>query len=266
MRILQWCQPGAAYTRRVTADLMDPLAAAFRLDGTNGEAIVLIHGFTGVPAHFRPIAKILNEAGYTVNVPRLAGHGTNIADLANTRGRDWIASARVAVAEVAEHHRVHLAGLSMGGLLSLLLARRANAATVTTINSPAIVRDKKLYLSPVGRFFVRDVEWTDGDEPDLDPDMQQYWLPYDSFPTRSAADLFAIIRRGLWAARKIEVPSLVIQSRVDETVDPRSGKILTQLLGDNCQLVWLDDSIHCAVLDQERDTIAAALLARFTES
>ena len=35
MRILQWCQPGAAYTRRVTADLMDPLAAAFRLDGTN---------------------------------------------------------------------------------------------------------------------------------------------------------------------------------------------------------------------------------------
>ena len=262
MMVLHWRRPGAAYTRRVTADLMDPLAAAFRLDGTNGEAIVLIHGFTGVPAHFRPIAKTLNEAGYTVNVPRLAGHGTNIADLANTRGKDWTRSAFTAIEAVSDHDRVHLAGLSMGGLISLLLSNQVEAATVTTINSPAIVRDKKFYLTPIGRFFVRDIEWAEGDVPDLDPDMQQYWLPYGSFPTRSAADLFAIIRRALWVARKVEVPSLVIQSRVDETVDPRSGKILAQLLGDNCRLMWLDDSIHCAVLDRERETIAAAVLER----
>ena len=31
------------------ADLLDPLADEFRFDGTNGEAVVLIHGFTGVP-------------------------------------------------------------------------------------------------------------------------------------------------------------------------------------------------------------------------
>lgn len=251
------------YTRRMTAALMDPLAAAFRLDGTNGEAVVLIHGFTGVPAHFRPISATLNEAGYTVNVPRLAGHGTNVADLAKTRGSDWIESARTAIDEVADHDRVHLAGLSMGGLLSLLLADDADAATVTTINSPAIVYDKKLYLSPIGRYFVRDVEWADTSAPALDPDVQQYWLPYESFPTRSAADLFAIIRRALWAARKVAVPSLVVQSRVDETVDPRSGKILKTLLGDDCRLMWLEESIHCAVLDSERDEIATAMLERF---
>jgi carboxylesterase len=247
----------------MTAELMDPLAAAFRLDGTNGEAVVLIHGFTGVPAHFRPAAATFNKAGYTVNVPRLAGHGTNVSDLANTRGSDWIESAREAIDEVADHDRVHLAGLSMGGLLSLLLAVDTNAATVTTINSPAIVYDKKFYLSPIGRYFVRDVEWADTSTPALDPEVQQYWLPYESFPTRSAADLFAIIRRALWAARKITVPSLVVQSRVDETVDPRSGKILKILLGDDCRLVWLDESIHCAVLDSERDEISAAMLDRF---
>lgn len=250
----------------MAAELMDPLAAAFRLDGTNGKAVVLIHGFTGVPAHFRPMGQIFNEAGYTVNVPRLAGHGTNVADLANTSDKEWIESARAAVVDVSDHDRVHLAGLSMGGLISLILARQVGAATVTTVNSPAIVRDKKFYLSPIGQYFVRNVDWQETEAPALDPEMQQYWLPYESFPTRSAADLFTVMRRAMWAARKVEVPSLVIQSKTDETVDPRSGKILAQLLGDNCRLVWLEDSIHCAVLDRERDEITAAMLQLMADS
>ena len=250
----------------MAAELMHPLAAAFRLDGNTGEAIVLVHGFTGVPAHFRPIAATLHDAGYTVNVPRLAGHGTNAADLAATRGKDWINSALAAVDDVADHNRVHLAGLSMGGLISLLLARRVNAATVTTINSPALVRDKKFYVTPVGHYFIRNVEWANSEAPDLDPEVLQYWLPYAEFPTRSAADLFHIVRRALWEARRVEIPSLVVQSRVDETVDPRSGKILATLLGDNCRLVWLTRSIHCAVLDRERDSIATALLDRIANS
>lgn len=245
---------------------MDPLAAAFRLDGTNGEAVALIHGFTGVPAHFRPLAAALNDAGYTVNVPRLAGHGTNVADLAKTRDSDWIASARAAAVDVSDHDRVHLAGLSMGGLISLILAGQVDAATVTAINSPAIVRDKKFYLSPIGQYFVRNVDWQETDTPALDPELQQYWLPYESFSTRSAADLFTVIRRALWAAHKVSVPSLVVQSKTDETVDPRSGKILAQLLGADCRLVWLEDSIHCAVLDRERHEITAAMLQRMADS
>ena len=256
-------RPPGSYTRRMAAQLMDPFAAAFRLDGTKGEAVVLIHGFTGVPAHFRPLATTLNEAGYTVNVPRLVGHGTNIADLATTRGKDWIESARQAVIEVSDHERVHLAGLSMGGLISLLLAQPSGAATVTTINSPVIVRDKRFYLAPVVRYFVHEMEWAEAETPDLDPEVQQYWLPYPGLPTRSAADLLRIMRRALWAARRLEVPTLVVQSRVDEIVSPRSGKILATLLGDACRLVWLDNSIHCAVLDRQRDSIAAAMLQRF---
>ena len=67
-----------AYTRPMAAELMDSLAAAFRFDGSNGEAVVLIHGFTGVPAHFRPMAHVLDDAGYGVAVPRFTGHGTQV--------------------------------------------------------------------------------------------------------------------------------------------------------------------------------------------
>ena len=242
------------------ANLADPLAAAFRHNGTNGEAVVLIHGFTGVPAHFRPLAAELNNRGYTVVVPRLAGHGTSVADMATTGADDWIASARDAVEEVADHDRVHLAGLSMGGLISVLLAGPMGAATVTTINSPVVVRDKKLYLAPVARYFMQEVSWPESDPPDIEEEMLQYWLPYPGFPTKGAVGLLSIGRRALVAARRLDLPALVIQSRTDETVNPRSANILARALGKKARVVWLDDSIHVAVLDRERHKIATALL------
>ena len=241
-------------------ELMNPLAAGFRLEGTNGEAVVLVHGFTGVPAHFRPLSGFLNDHGYTVVAPRLAGHGTTLADMATTRADDWIASARNAAEDVADHKRIHLAGLSMGGLISLLLAGPTGAATVTTINSPVIVRDKRLYLAPVVRHFLREVSWPEPETPELDEELEQYWIPYPGFPTKSAMGLLSIGGRALWAARRVEVPTLVIQSRSDETVDPRSARILARALGEHARVHWLANSIHVAVLDKERDHIAREFL------
>ena len=48
-------------------DLFDPLAGPFSHEGSNGEAAILVHGFTGVPAHFRPMGQVLADAGYTEN-------------------------------------------------------------------------------------------------------------------------------------------------------------------------------------------------------
>ncbi len=248
------------------ADLLDPLAAEFRFDGTNGEAVVLTHGFTGVPAHFRPLGSVLNQAGYTVVGPRLAGHGTNIDDLATTTADDWIESARSAAESVADHRRVHLAGLSMGGLISLVLAKPIGAATVTTINSPILVRGKQLYLARLLARFKPRVEWPDEGPPDLDDEMVPYWITYTGFPTQSAAHLVSIMRRAAVAARRLDIPSLVIQSKTDESVDPRSARILAWLLGEECDTVWLERSIHNALLDRERDRIARAVLEHIGRS
>lgn len=246
-------------------DLMDPLAAAFRLEGSNGEAVVLIHGYTGTPAHFRPLGEELNAAGFTVVAPRLAGHGTSMEDMATTTARDWVASARQAVAAVSDHDRLHLGGLSMGGLISLVLAESEAAATVTTINSPVIVRDKKFYMTPLTRTVVKKVEWRDDGPPEIDEDMHKYWLTYTGFYTKTTGGLLSLMGRGALAARRLDIPSLVIQSRTDETVDGRSARILHRLLGDESRLVWLEDSLHVALLDGERDKIAAAVMARICD-
>ena len=246
-------------------DLFSPHAAPFRLEGTNGEAVVLTHGFTGVPAHFRPLAEFLNGHGYTVNVPLLAGHGTSPTDMATTGADDWIRSVRQAGQAVADHRRVHLAGLSMGGLLSILAARDVAASTITTINSPIIVRNKRLYLAPLAHRLVPEVSWPDEAPPPLDPEVAPYWLTYDAYRTESAAELLAVIRRAYRAARRLRRPALVIQSRVDESVDPRSAELLAKALGPTCDLVWLDHSIHNSLLDRERDLIHRAVLRRITD-
>jgi carboxylesterase len=241
----------------VSTGLFDPLAAPFRLEGTNGEAVVLIHGFTGTPAHFRLLAPVLNRAGYTVVVPLLAGHGTNLADMAGAGAADWLASARAAVAEAAGHRRVHLGGLSLGGLLSIVLARPSAAATITTINAPVRLRGKTAHLqsrvAPLVAGRRPYTMWPDQGPPPLDEEARPLWLTYPGFPTARAADLFSVSRMAMRAARLLRRPALVIQSKTDETVDPVSAVMLAKALGPRTRVEWLERSFHNSTLGPERE-------------
>ena len=133
----------------MSATYFDPLAAPFTWEGDTGEAVVMVHGFTGTAAHFRLMGRFLMERGYTAHAPLLAGHGTSLDDMARTDKYDWIESARSAVdAMAATHDRVHLVGLSMGGLLGLIVAEERRLASVTTINSPIRFRNARTYAAP----------------------------------------------------------------------------------------------------------------------
>lgn len=243
-------------------ELFSPHAAPFRLQGSNGEAVVLSHGFTGIPGHFRPLAEYLNAHGYTVNVPLLAGHGTTPEDLATTGAGDWIRSVRQAAQAVSDHQRVHLCGLSMGGLLSIIVAGEVAASSVTTVNSPILVRNPRLYLAPIAHRLIPEVSWPDEPPPPLDAEVADYWLTYDRYRTSSAGELVKVMARAYRTARRLRRPSLVIQSRTDETVDPRSADLLAEALGPRCEVLWLDESLHNALLDSERHVIHEAVLRR----
>lgn len=235
-------------------------AEGFTHPGNNGEAMVLIHGFTGHPGHWRPIAETLNSAGYTVAVPRLTGHGTNEIDLSETGATEWLASAAAAVAGVSEHRRIHLVGLSMGGMLAILLARPTGAASIVTINAPVITRDLKVLAAPLAH---RVVPWTIAQgAASPDPELAHLWTPYARHPTRAVAELTRVVRRAWVAAARLRRPALVIQSRADETVNPRSGPLLAKRL--DARLVWLDTSRHNAILDPARTEVVEAIIEHLT--
>jgi len=239
-------------------DYFHPHVHPWRLDGTNGEAVVLLHGYTGSPSHWRPLGAQINEAGYTVICPALDGHGTSLEHMRTTGKEDWLASAYHAFGEVSDHDQVHLAGLSMGGLLSLIVGPDVGAATVTTINSPIEIHNWRVRFSSVIAPFKKYRYWEVADPPD--PEVGEYWVAYEGTPLSTNADLMDLRHEALKAARRFRNPALVIQSVTDETVKPISAKYIVRALGGPARVVWLQDSKHVALLDRERDVILSEML------
>ena len=241
-------------------EYLHPLAAPFRFEGTRGDTVVLVHGWTGSPAHLRPLAAVLNEAGYGVVGPLLAGHGTTLEDMVKTGWRDWVRSATEAALEAkAGGGRLHLVGLSMGGIISLLLAPVVDADSVTTINAPQVVWDRR---APLARPYRGSTRIDHGEPPIPAPaEVSEYQQQYNGTPIGTIAELWDLINAARRNLGKVTCPALVIQSKSDETVRPKSGEIIYDGLGSSRKgLVWLERSRHVAVLDVERDVIADAIL------
>jgi carboxylesterase len=96
-----------------------PDAEPFSTTG-DGRGALVLHGFTGNPQSMRGLALALADAGLTVELPLLPGHGTDVADMVPTRWADWSAAAEAAYLELASRcESVVVVGLSMGSSLSV---------------------------------------------------------------------------------------------------------------------------------------------------
>ncbi len=241
--------------------LLHPLMDPIRIDRDGPEGVVLLHGWTGSPAHLRMLASALADAGHTVRAPLLPGHGTDPADMLATSWRDWVGAAVEAAMEVAASGaRLHIAGLSMGGVIGLLIAPVLGAATLTTINAPMKVYDR---LAPYS-WLIRGSRRMRPDEPRSAPDDEAaaFHLQYDRSPLGAAADLFDLVRAARANLGRVTCPTLVIQSRADETVRPDSAVIIHDGISSaSKRIVWLRHARHVALVDPERTVVHAEILA-----
>ncbi len=239
---------------------LHPLVAPFHLDGERPGAAVLLHGWTGSPAHLRVLGANLNEAGFSVVAPLLAGHGTSLEDMAETGWRDWMRSATEAAMEAtAAGGPLHLVGLSMGGVMSLLLAPVLGAASVTTINAPQLVWDRRMPLAGVYRGSKR-IDHAEPPDP-VQPEMQEYQQQYNGSPVGTVAELHDLMKAARRNLARVTCPALVIHSKADESVKPKSAEIIYDGIGSSDKgLVWLEEARHVALLDAERNVIAEAIL------
>ena len=73
-----------------------PGAEAWSHVGGNAVGALVVHGFTGNPSSMREIAHLLADAGFDVELPRLAGHGTSVEEMMTTRWADWSGDADAA--------------------------------------------------------------------------------------------------------------------------------------------------------------------------
>lgn len=222
----------------------------------------MIHGWTGSPAHFQLAARFVNERGYAVAVPRLAGHGTTVHHMMDTGWRDWVRSALEALFDLADdYERIHLVGLSMGGAISLLLAATNEVASITTINAPQRLHSRRAWL---GRFYRGSRAIHQG-EPGDPPqgEAADYWVQYGESPVGTVGDLFDLMAASKRALPRVTVPALIVQSRADQTVHHSSAEIIYEgLASADKKIIWLRRSRHVALLDLERDLLHQAILSQ----
>lgn len=235
-------------------------AETFSLQGNNGRAVLLLHGYTGTTAEMRPLGDYLHSLGYTVLCPRLPGHGTTVDDLEQTTADEWLATAYAACDELlAEYGEVYVAGLSMGGLLTMALAAARPVRKAALLSAPIYVCDKRVPFLPLLRYFIRYLPKRKRNY----HEMGKYCQAYTRMPTKPLTSLFALVKRcKKQLLPQITIPCLILQSTVEHTVNSKSASYIYEHLGtppDKKQLLWLERSGHILTLDCERETVFAAV-------
>lgn len=223
------------------------------------EACLVIHGFSGYPGEMLYLGKRLHEAGYTVSIPRLPGHGTNTRDFLQTRGSDWLRRCTDAYLELAgRYRRVYVCGLSLGGILAILLAG-AFQPDGCLLYAPGIaVNSPLLPLTPILKFFIRRLSTGYVEESD-DPDRlylaQEYWQWRYAAPV---AQVYRLQRQALKALPKITCDTLVFVSRADKTVPDKAADVIQNRIGnrEGLEIIRLEKSGHVLVDDCEREWVA----------
>lgn len=222
--------------------------------------VLLCHGFTGSPQSLRPWGEYLAEAGLTVSLPRLPGHGTTWQDMARTRWEDWYAEVDRAFDELrATVDEIFVMGLSMGGCLALRLAElRGQAISGLVLVNPSVTAESKLFLlAPVMKFLVPSLKAIGSDI--RKPGVAE--LSYDRTPVKAAATLPALWRITQRHLDQVTQPVLVYRSPSDHVVGPANLEVLRRALPpDQLEVRQCPDSYHVATLDNDADAIFAGSL------
>lgn len=231
-----------------------PGAEPFSTDG-GPVGVVVSHGFTGSPFSMRPWAQHLADAGYTVRLPLLPGHGTTWQDCNTKKWQEWFATIENAFDELAERcEQVFAVGLSMGGtLVSRLAEVKGNKLAGLVLVNPSYATTRfDAKFAPLLQYVIKS-------RPGIESDIKKPGIREGGYPV-TPVPAFVQLRK-LWRATvpeldKITAPVLMFRSVDDHVVEPLSGEILTRAaVNTTVREVLLYDSYHVATIDHDAERI-----------
>ena len=205
----------------------------FFLGDRSKPACLLIHGFTGAPKEMRWMGGYLNEKGLTCLGVRLTGHATDPEDMIRSHWTDWTASVEDGYNLLhGVSDNIFLVGLSMGGVLALLMSTRLENKGVVAMSTPYKLPDDPR---------LRHIEWISkivaympksDEEPGAGWFDKEAWkghISYPENPVRSIGELNKLLGEMRAALPKINVPVLLMHSKDDRYVLP-----------DNMEMIYAD--------------------------
>ncbi|MGB4268853.1 MAG: alpha/beta fold hydrolase [Spirochaetota bacterium] len=231
----------------------------FLKNGNSNTGILCLHGFTGTPAEMKYLAEKLNESGATVYVPRYPGHGTSLIEMAYSSVDAWFTAAREALFELKAHcANVYIAGLSMGGIFAILLAREFAIQKIALMSVPCTLKEKTIYFAPVAGLFTK-ILWVPNKTKGVCNEVarKEHICYDDGIPLRQSWQLFKTIKKAMKALPHVDSQVLIVQSKNDTVIPGYSAEYIYSRLGsEHKQIVWLSKSDHAITVDYEKDIVA----------
>lgn len=220
--------------------------------------VLLVHGFTGSPSEMRLLGEYLHRQGYTVLGPRLCGHGTSPAEMAATSWPLWYGAVEDGYHMLKDIcQEVAVVGLSMGALLALKLAAEQPVTAAVSLCAPIFLAEKRLRWLPLYRLLRRFHPKKRRTLANVDP---SYSICYELTPLASLQQLLQLIEQVKRLLPNLTVPLLIMQSRHDHTVQPRSADYIYETAAAAArELIWLKNSGHIITLDVEHELVFAQI-------
>ncbi len=247
------------------------------------QACLLIHGFSGTPTEMLGLGKALASVGIRVYGMTLAGHNGNPDALLQNGRKQWLESVETGLAQLTRYPQVFVAGLSMGGVLSLLLTIRHPIliSGVIALSTPTrFTGGWQIKIVPLARYFITwfyPLQGLNFNDPKVqaevlqqarlrDPDTTIDFSNTQSvaaikqmvrIPIPALAELFHMTDQCRRQLGKLRSPLLIIQSEHDQTVNPDCAFELYRLTeaASPKLLFWLKQSDHVITTGPEREEV-----------
>ncbi len=229
--------------------------------------VLLIHGFTGTPREMRRLGNYLHARGLTVSAPLLPGHGQTLAVMNRYGWREWVAGAEAAYTELqARCEQVVAGGISMGALLTIWLGAHHPELAGICLYAPALwSRRRKILLTPLLRHFVQSMAPQTEVALDKRLSPENWGGGFARDPIPAAAELLQLQRRARRLLSQVTVPSLVVYSRSDRTIQARCGpETIRRLQSSDIEALVLERSGHLLTAGSEWEKVAK-ISYRFVE-
>jgi carboxylesterase len=223
--------------------------------GTTLAGALCLHGFTGHPGAMRGVAEAFAEVGFHVELPRLPGHGTTVEDMMTTGWSDWTGEVESALARLSERcDKVVVAGLSMGGSLSVYLAtKHPDIAGLVLVNPLVQPAEDELVEMAQGMLDEGTLSIAGIGSDIADPDSTEN--SYNDTPIGPFISLAGGLHAMQADIESITMPVLIMTSTQDHVVDPVNSDFLAATVSGPVERVTLERSYHVATLDYDRDVV-----------
>jgi carboxylesterase len=246
----------AAEMEEVDPDAFDLRPPA---EEANGAAALCLHGLTGTPYEVRSVAEALVARGVRARGPWMAGHEEGAEELAKTSWQAWFEGARRELALLrAEHDRVFLVGMSMGGLVSLRIAETEEIDAIVVIGTPLVLAPPIPQILPILRRFVSSRAKKGGSDI-REPVARARHPGLSSMPFSAVAELISLQAAVIPDLARVHAPILVAHGRLDRTARPRdAARIFEAVESSDKELFYLERSGHVATVDYDGPALARA--------